>query len=344
MGEQTALVASPDRKSLIRKLAASYDLEEGIFLDTVKSTVMPSGKATKEQMAAFLLVADQYGLNPFTEEIHAFSQGGGIKPVVGIDGFIKICNSHPQFDGMTHQFFHDDNGKLVSVVCRVFRKDRSHPTEAEEFLDECYRKTDPWTKAPHRMLKHRATIQAIRYAFGVSGIFEKDELEGMQDYSQAPKDVSPGPQIQARLESALQEDAGSTPATSEDPPPVAEELSNSHVPDGDPRLVKMFHAEYPDAARELAEGLPAAKKESKAKAVDIPFEVGPSDLKKALSDIGKFKSVEALKRHVQAREKLEWPEKFNEQQHDELRLAAEEQEEYLSGSAVEQPVQPALVT
>ena len=38
---------------------------------------------------------------PFTKEIYAHpDQHKGIVPVVGVDGWIRIVNEHPQFDGI----------------------------------------------------------------------------------------------------------------------------------------------------------------------------------------------------------------------------------------------------
>ena len=40
---------------------------------------------------ALLIVADQYGLNPFTREIFAFDdKRAGIVPVVSVDGWSRI--------------------------------------------------------------------------------------------------------------------------------------------------------------------------------------------------------------------------------------------------------------
>ena len=44
-------------------------------------------------------------------------------------------------------------------------------------MNECRRNTDPWKQWPSRMLRHKATIQAARYAFGFSGIVDQDEAE-----------------------------------------------------------------------------------------------------------------------------------------------------------------------
>ena len=61
------------------------------------------------------------------------------------------------------------DGKLFSVTCRIFRKDRTRPTELTEYMSECAGTSEPWKKWPARMLRHKATIQCARYAFGLSG-------------------------------------------------------------------------------------------------------------------------------------------------------------------------------
>ncbi len=69
-------------------------------MNTLKNTAFKGGNVTDEQFTALLIVANQYGLNPWTKEIYAFPDKGGIVPVVGVDGWARIINEHPQFDGM----------------------------------------------------------------------------------------------------------------------------------------------------------------------------------------------------------------------------------------------------
>jgi phage recombination protein Bet len=159
-------------------IAARYGMEPAAFEATVRGTCGLAG-ATREEFAAFVLVANEYRLNPLTREIYAFpKKGGGIQPIVSVDGWLNLANSHPQFDGLEVEFEHDDAGKLISATARVHRKDRSHPIVVTEYLAECVRSTDPW-KMAHRMLRHKAAIQGIRYAFGFSGIMEPDEAESI---------------------------------------------------------------------------------------------------------------------------------------------------------------------
>lgn len=167
--------------SVLGSLAAHYGMDKNAFVQTVKATVMPSNvNVSNEQLAAFCLVAKQYNLNPFTKEIFAYPSRGGIQPVVSIDGWMKLINSHPDFDGMTFvdQFV---EGQLTAITCRMHRKNHSHPVEVTEYMSECKRNTDVWKQWPARMLRHKATIQAARYAFGFAGIMEQDEVERMDD-------------------------------------------------------------------------------------------------------------------------------------------------------------------
>ncbi len=169
-------------KGVTARVAERFHMDVAAFQQTILATVFPSGKATKEQFAAFMVVADQYELNPLTKELYAFpAKGGGIVPVVSIDGWAKIINDHKAFDGV--EFFDVDgpDGRPVAVTCRIHRKDRSHPTKVTEYLSECAQSTGPWKSHPRRMLRHKALIQCARVAFSFSGIYDEDEAQRIID-------------------------------------------------------------------------------------------------------------------------------------------------------------------
>jgi phage recombination protein Bet len=171
--------------SVMVRMAERFGMDRVAFERTLMATVVPGGKATPEQVAAVLLVADQYHLNPLTKEIYAFpSKGGGIVPVVGVDGWIKLMNEHPAADGVQLVENNDEKGALVSVTATVHRKDRTHPITVTEYYAECARGTDPWRTQPRRMLRHKALIQGLRVAFGFSGIYEPDEAERIVEAQQ----------------------------------------------------------------------------------------------------------------------------------------------------------------
>ena len=180
MTQAAALAVQPEERSLTAKMAEKYGMNTENFLSTMKKTVMPSENVSNEHIAAFMMVAKEYDLNPFTEEIYAFPAKGGVKAMVGLDGWIKVANRQPSYQGIEHVDNFED-GELVRVTGIVHRKDQKVPTRITEYMDECKRNTTPWNQWPKRMLRHKAMIQAIRIAFGVCGIYDKDELERMEE-------------------------------------------------------------------------------------------------------------------------------------------------------------------
>jgi len=178
---QTALA------KLTNKLAAQFDMGENgqELMDTLKQTAF-KGQVSDAQMTALMIVANQYGLNPWTKEIYAFpDRQNGIVPVVGVDGWARIINDHPKFDGMEFQ------QDAESCTCVIYRKDRSRPIAVTEYRNECQRNTAPWQTHPRRMLRHKAMIQAARLAFGYGGIFDQDEAERIVERHMGPAEVVP---------------------------------------------------------------------------------------------------------------------------------------------------------
>nr|WP_136252926.1 recombinase RecT [Ningiella ruwaisensis] len=167
----------------LTQLSTRLKVSEEELHSIVMNTVMPGGgrQVTNDQFVSFLAVANEYKLNPLVKEIYAFpAQGGGIQPIVSIDGWLRIINSHKDFNGMTYQD-NREGGQLISVTCRIYKKGIEHPVEVTEYMSECYRNTPTWKQYPARMLRHKATIQAGRYAFGISGIIDPDEAERFED-------------------------------------------------------------------------------------------------------------------------------------------------------------------
>lgn len=213
-------------------VATRFNIDPDRVFDIMRATCFKqkNGTVSNEQMIALLVVANQYGLNPFTKEIYAFADGGGIVPVVGIDGWVRLANEHPQYDGVRVDFgpyaeqtiarlgWGAAKGEKVLkrtpvygpewVTVTVYRKDRAKPVVVTEFLNECWRDTDPWNISPARMLRHRGLIQGFRLAFGFAGIHSDDETEGViqaraEDLKQieAPK-VSNIERIKSAVQSA----------------------------------------------------------------------------------------------------------------------------------------------
>lgn len=207
--------------SLVSKFAAKYSIDSEKLLPILKATAFKQkdGEVTNEQMAALLIVADQYGLNPFTREIFAFpDKQNGIVPVVSVDGWLRIINEDVMMNGVEFRYSEamitpkDDRCPGLKVAAHewieaVFRrKDREHPIVVREYLEEVYRppfeysnggkKEGPWQSHTKRMHRHKALIQGARVAFGFAGLFDEDEAHRIIEGQVLPTDPLPVTQQQ----------------------------------------------------------------------------------------------------------------------------------------------------
>lgn len=183
------------RPKALEVMAARLNLDATKLLDTLKQTVFK--EASDAELAALVVVANEFGLNPFLKEIHAFKgKGGGIVPVVGVDGWNKLLLRQPDFDGIEFEMLDDDQGQVYSCTATVYVKTRTRPIKVTEYFSECFRPTDPWKQMPRRMMRHKALNQASRLAFGFAGIFDPDEAIDIGDSavtepSKQPRKLAP---------------------------------------------------------------------------------------------------------------------------------------------------------
>jgi phage recombination protein Bet len=184
------------KQSLVSKFGSRFNVDESEVKNLLKNTAfkVKDGSVTDEQMSALMIIANEYNLNPFTKEIYAYPDKGGIVPVVGVDGWNRIMNEHDQFDGLEFKYS-EDTVKHKGKDCHVWieaiitRKDRSKPIIAREYFDEVVRTPNfatPWDSHPKRMHRHKALIQCVRIAFGFAGIYDEDEAQRIIE-----KDVTP---------------------------------------------------------------------------------------------------------------------------------------------------------
>lgn len=194
----------------INELAVRFDLPQSEELYSVLKATAFKGDVSDAQLSALLIVANQYGLNPWTKEIYAFpDKKNGIIPVVSVDGWARIINSNPAFDGMDFRFSDemvtmDGAGSPAPAwtECVIYRKDRSHPTVIREYLDEVYKVpfknaekgyvvAGPWQTHPKRFSRHKAMIQCARMAFGFGGIYDDDEAARISEAAAPMKQIDP---------------------------------------------------------------------------------------------------------------------------------------------------------
>lgn len=177
MSTATALTTQ-QKPGVLASMANRLNVEPTKLLSTLKETVFRGASDT--EMMALCIVANEYGLNPLTRQIHAFKSQAGIVPVVGVDGWIALVNRQKEYNGCKFEMEIEETGRPISCTCNIFVKGRDLPVSVTEYFSECYRKTEPWDRMPMRMLRHKAFIQCARLAFGLTGIFDEDEAIDIQ--------------------------------------------------------------------------------------------------------------------------------------------------------------------
>lgn len=212
------------RNDVVFALAEQYGMTPDGMYNTLRNTVFKEAR-NDDEFFALCLVAKQYKLNPLLKQIYAFpSKGGGITPLVGVDGYINVMNRQPDFDGIDFAFAEETVAigqppKKLPAWCeaRIKRKSCSTPVVVREYMEECYRGTEPWRTHPRRMLRHKALAQCVRLAFGMSGVCaDPDDAEPVQA---TVHDERPVQDVNAVLDAAVEAQPKPKPAQKPAPAP-----------------------------------------------------------------------------------------------------------------------------
>ena len=60
-------------------------------------------------------------------DLSVHRQGRKSKVIVGVDGWIKAVQRHPEYDGHSFTPHLDNDGKVAAITCTIHRKDRAKP-------------------------------------------------------------------------------------------------------------------------------------------------------------------------------------------------------------------------
>ena len=147
---------------------------------------------SESDLERLLVTAERLCLDPLGGEIYAMPRTslGGVgsealeqfnSPVLlalSIDGWCRVINSSPQFDGMSFTESQEQLGGLpVYMECALYRKDRRVATPVREYMSEANTASGAWLTHPRRMLRHKAMVQCARLSFGLGCLYEPDEAD-----------------------------------------------------------------------------------------------------------------------------------------------------------------------
>jgi phage recombination protein Bet len=153
--------------------ASQWDSRE--MIETLKQTVCKG--ATDAQFRMFVEVCKATGLNPFLKEIWYIPSVG---VMAGRDGYLRVANEHPQFDGMSTTVDRDEKGVPIKATCSVWRKDRGHPITCEAYYNEYKKAGSVWSTYPSAMISKVAEVLALKRSFAINGVVTEEEI-GQQE-------------------------------------------------------------------------------------------------------------------------------------------------------------------
>lgn len=165
------------------------------MLAVLKATLAPD--ATGEEFAYFLAYCQSVNLNPFKREAwfiksKSYTKANGevvegrVQIMTGINGFIGIANSYPEYDGIEVETLEDDNGDPIRSIAKAWRKDRKFPSIGKAKWSEDagevkshYGKPTVWGTRKTTMLDKVAKARALREAFPqkLSDVYLPEEFD-----------------------------------------------------------------------------------------------------------------------------------------------------------------------
>jgi phage recombination protein Bet len=202
MSSEQAL-ARVERGAVTERRRGDWSEEQ---INLIASTVAEG--ATRAQLMMFLELAATYNLDPFAREIwcavpknqDGSSRTDKVMIMVGRDGFLKIAQRHPDYEGMdadvvyandkfqvesvegkrliSHSYT-QDRGAPVAAYCVVHRTGRL-PTYFYAAMSD-FKPNSPsvhsqWSKGPSTMILKCAEAGALRRAFSITGIVAEEEM------------------------------------------------------------------------------------------------------------------------------------------------------------------------
>lgn len=164
-----AVLEQSERATKIKRQAAEF---LGLSPDKIVETLrhvwhVSSGKEqlTGAEMMQGLALVSRYELDPFAREIYVTKDGKGrVFAIVSVDGWVKILDRTPHYDGFEQEMHFTEKGELEWVETKIHSTKRSHPTTYRGYMTEYQRfggfvsKTAPWHMLRIFSLRHAARL------------------------------------------------------------------------------------------------------------------------------------------------------------------------------------------
>ena len=157
----------------INRLSTTLNSADGelmLWINHLISTSLLTVQVEQKELALFCLVhlLEKYALDPFLGDVQLWQEQEIVHIGISMSGLMRLLHRQPQFYGISFTESNElINGIPTWTECAIVRRDLAHAIVAREYFIEVKQEATVWQEMPRRMLKHRATQQAARYAFGI---------------------------------------------------------------------------------------------------------------------------------------------------------------------------------
>ena len=135
--------------------------------------------ATEQEFRLFMYTAEKYNLDIFTKEIYLIKNLKKPEKKAQIftskDGFVMLAHRSGVFDGMETGTTGTVKDNDLVGWCKVYNKEMEHPITVQVHLNEYNTHFSLWASKPITMILKVATVQALRLAFNINGLFTPEE-------------------------------------------------------------------------------------------------------------------------------------------------------------------------
>lgn len=186
---------------------------------------------TDQELFQGMSLIARYHLDPITREVYVSrDKRGRLMVIVGVDGWVKILDRTPDYDGLTQELEFDSTGKtLVAVTTTIYSTKRTHPTCYKAFAQEYQRvsgfvaQSMPWHMLRIFSLRHAARL----FTPVGANVMMEEEAEFIQRQQEREDTPAQSP-VMTRLLESLKDSNKGTPDDAVIPPktePVAVETA-----------------------------------------------------------------------------------------------------------------------
>lgn len=253
-------------------------------IEVIKNTVAKN--CSDDEFSMFAHLAKTYNLDPFAKEIWCIKMGSNVTIMASRDGYLKIAQSDPNFEGIQsgavyagddfefdvanstikHKMTSDGDAKVVGAWAICYHKERKPSIAYVRFSEYNKKTSNIWTQYPSAMITKVAEVIVLKKQFGINGLLTQEEMgeeyqrpitaKSAHEQVEERKATAERKQTKEEVKEELEEDKEVIEGEVEEA--VEEEkINKGHIEDFNLAFEKMWQAlqksdpdKYPDAKRE----------------------------------------------------------------------------------------------